>query len=143
MKDIGNRDFSKIDLSIFNKTNKDQNKYYSDVFQIVTEEYEVFLRTNIQDINEYFLANQKTQRPLLFVLMGSADNKKLLLEILKEYEKVLIPTFNDPKQFSILHCLAKQSEVFDDVDKEIFELVANRTTAVTRNRFNRTFLGKI
>lgn len=131
LKDIGKRDFSKIDLSIFNKANNIPD-FYSQVFAVIRDEY--------QDLNEYFIPNLKTQKPFLYTLVTNQNLKKYLLEILKNHGDELSPTFNEPEQCSLLHCLAKQTEEFTKEDKKIFKLVSEKTFVVTRNRFKRSYL---
>lgn len=131
LKDIGKRDFSKIDLTIFNRNNQATN-FYQDIFQIIKEEYE--------DLNEYFIPNLKTQKPFLYTLITTPTLKPFLLEILRDHGDELKPTLNEPEQCSLLHCLAKQSEVFTQEDRELFKIVSDKTYIVTTNRFRRSFL---
>uniref|UniRef100_A0A7S3J4K2 Uncharacterized protein n=1 Tax=Euplotes harpa TaxID=151035 RepID=A0A7S3J4K2_9SPIT len=134
IKDIGKRDFSKIDISIFNRANNPVNGFYETLLKIIRQEY--------KNLNEYFKPNNKVQRPLLFILANDANekNRDILIDFITEYGDELTDTLNDEKQCSILHCLAKQQTVFSAKDTKLFDLVLSKTYVVVRNNINRSFV---
>lgn len=147
----------------FIETNNHAN-FYEKWLEIIKDEYgckrNFILDKEFGNMNDYFISNSTIQKPLLYLLANDAgksaltylmhhntqlhqslnyiftENKKVLLDFWNEYGDELTPTFNFPKQFSILHWLAKQQTVFTKDEEKLFSIVAARTHTLTRNNIN-------
>ena len=73
VKNIGKRDFSRIDLQIF-QFQQVQN-FYKEVYEMICAEYD--------DINQYLIENLQIQKPFLYLLY--MHDRPLLYKIIREY----------------------------------------------------------
>lgn len=70
--------------------------FYKFVFGIILEEYEL---QSDGSMNDFFIPNMLNQRSFFYLLASGGDTeKKLLIDILTEHGRKLIPTLNYENQ---------------------------------------------